>query len=70
MSVSVLFALIDATIFKSLTDEEVDQVTAELVAEIDSDPDLKQRLTSFVSRSAEELIARKTADQALSSGGN
>ena len=59
MSVSVLFALIDAETFKSLDPVEVDEVTTALIREIDSDPALKQRLTDAVSDSAAKLIADK-----------
>lgn len=61
MSVSVLFALVDIETFKSLSPDEVDQVTEALVAEINSDPALKRRLTDAVSASATEIIAKKAA---------
>lgn len=59
MSVSVLFALVDAETFKNLNPAEVDEVTTALIREIDSDPALKQRLTDAVSDSAAKLIAAK-----------
>jgi hypothetical protein len=59
MSVSVLFALVDVDLFKSLNQEEMDQVTKALIAEIESDPLLKQRLTNSVSQSAAEIAARR-----------
>lgn len=59
MSVSVLFALVDVELFKSLSQEEIDQVTAALVAEIEADPQLKSRLTDSVKQSAEDILKRK-----------
>lgn len=61
MSTQVLLALADMELFQGMSEEEVDQVTKALVAEIESDPQLKQRLANAVSHSAAEIMARKTA---------
>ena len=64
MSTQVLLALADIELFKSMSEDEVDQVTRALVAEIESDPQLKQRLANAVSESATEIMARKTGRSA------
>ncbi len=60
MSTQVLLALVDAKLLMSLDQDEIDDVTAALVAEIKSDPALKQRLTNAVNDSAAQILAQKT----------
>ena len=58
-STQVLLALIDIDLFKQMSQAEIDHVTSALITEIDSDPQLKQRLTNAVSLSASEILTRK-----------
>jgi hypothetical protein len=64
MSTQVLLALADMELFKGMSEDQVGQVTNALVAEIESDPQLKQRLTDAISQSAAELMARKIGNSA------
>jgi phenylpyruvate tautomerase PptA (4-oxalocrotonate tautomerase family) len=64
MSTQVLLALAEPELFKGMSDEEIDRVTEALVAEISGDAQLKQRLAAAVSRSAAEIMDRKTSTAA------
>jgi phenylpyruvate tautomerase PptA (4-oxalocrotonate tautomerase family) len=66
MSTQVLLALAEPELFKGMSDEEIDRVTEALVAEISGDAQLKQRLAAAVSRSAAEIMDRKTSTTARS----
>ena len=66
MSTQVLLALAEPELFRGMSDEEIDYVTDALAAEINGDPQLKQRLAAAVSHSAAEIMVRKTSTAAHS----
>jgi hypothetical protein len=68
MSTQVLLALAEPELFKGMSDAEIDHVTEALLAEINGDPQLKQRLAAVVSHGAAEITARKTSTTARSGG--
>jgi hypothetical protein len=59
LSVQVLMAVVDMDLFKQMSEEETTAATAALVREIQSDPELKQRLYNAVASSAQDLVGRQ-----------
>jgi hypothetical protein len=59
MSQNVLMALVDPSLIARLDERETELVTKALVDEIESDVELKARLTSFVRARADEILREK-----------
>lgn len=65
MSVQVLLALVDTEMFKSMSADEIDTATSALRREIESDPELKQRLYQAIEPSVRKYAAAHQMESAV-----